>query len=95
LDGAETHQVEGHNVPSKQSRKSALVVPVSTPPPGIIPRLFNVRQASAYSGATVWAIRQLYWAKEVAGTIIGRRLLIERESLDAFIDRRLGERGVQ
>ncbi len=56
------------------------------------PRLLTVRQASAYSGATVWAIRQLYWAKDIAGTIIGRRLLIERESLDAFIDRKLAER---
>ena len=63
--------------------------------PNIIPRLLSVKQASAYSGATIWAIRQLYWAKEVAGTIIGRRLLIERESLDAFIDRKLALRGVQ
>jgi excisionase family DNA binding protein len=56
------------------------------------PRLLTVKQASAYTGATVWAIRELYWAKEVLGTIVGRRLLISRESLDAFIDRRLAER---
>jgi len=84
-------------VPSKQTRKSALVVPVSTPAPGtpsvsLIPRLLTVKQASAYSGATVWAIRQLYWAKDVLGFIAGRRLLISRESLDAWIDRRLAER---
>lgn len=65
----------------------------SPPASASIPRLLTVKQASAYSGATVWAIRQLYWAKEIAGTIIGRRLLISRESLDALIDRRLAERG--
>ena len=77
----------------KQPRKS-LVVPDSTSTAtAITPRLLSVKQASAYSGATVWAIRQLYWSKEVAGTIVGRRLLISRESLDTFIDRRLAERG--
>ena len=60
--------------------------------PDIIPRLLTVRQASQYTGATVWAVRQLYWAKEVAGFKAGRRLLISRESLDAWIDRRLAER---
>ncbi len=58
----------------------------------ITPRLLSVKQASAYSGATVWAIRQLYWAKDISGFIAGRRLLIERISLDQWIDRRLAER---
>ena len=77
-------------MPSAKSRKSPLVS--SSTNTDITPRLFTVRQASAYSGATVWAIRELYWAKEVLGTIVGRRLLISRESLDAFIDRKLAER---
>jgi excisionase family DNA binding protein len=58
----------------------------------VTPRLLTVKQAAAYTGATVWAIRELYWSKEVAGFIAGRRLLISRESLDAWIDRRLAER---
>lgn len=58
----------------------------------IIPRLLTVKQASAYSGATIWHIRQLYWAKEVAGFIAGRRLLISQESLDKWIDCKLAER---
>ena len=58
------------------------------------PRLLTVRQASQYTGATVWAVRQLYWAKEVAGFKAGRRLLISRDSLDAWIDRKLAERAV-
>ena len=58
----------------------------------VVPRLLSVRQASTYVGCTIWAIRELYWAKEVAGTIIGRRVLLDRKSLDAYIDRKLAER---
>ena len=58
-----------------------------------VPRLLTVKQASAYSGATVWHIRSMFWAKELAGFIAGRRLLISRESLDNWINRRLAERG--
>jgi excisionase family DNA binding protein len=65
----------------------------TAPATGVSPRLLTVKEASAYSGATVWAIRKLYWAKDIAGTIIGRRLLISRASLDALIDKRLSERG--
>ena len=60
----------------------------------VTPRLLSVKQAAAYTGATVWAIRELYWSKEVAGFKAGRRLLISRESLDGWIDRRLAERAV-
>jgi hypothetical protein len=93
VDGAATHQLEGTYVALKTSRKSASVVPVTpATSTGIVPRLFTVKQASQYSGATVWAIRQLYWAKDIAGFIAGRRLLLSRESLDKWIDARLGER---
>jgi hypothetical protein len=46
----------------------------------------SVKQAAAYTGATVWAIRQLYWAKDILGFIAGRRLLISRESLDLWTE---------
>jgi hypothetical protein len=58
------------------------------------PRLLTVKQAAAYSGATIWHIRELYWAKDVLGFIAGRRLLIERASLDAYITHRLSERAI-
>jgi excisionase family DNA binding protein len=58
----------------------------------LTPRLLTVKQAAAYTGATVWCVRELYWKKEVAGFKAGRRLLLSRESLDAWIDRRLAER---
>jgi hypothetical protein len=59
----------------------------------ITPRLLTVKQASAYCGATVWALRRLYWAKELPGIIVDRRLLVERVALDAGIDAKLAERG--
>jgi hypothetical protein len=94
-------------MPSKQPRKNpASSTPAVNPNPtldvrlsadtgverGITPRLLSVRQASVYSGATVWCIRSMYWAKELSGFIAGRRLLIDRTSLDAWIDRKLAER---
>ncbi len=91
-------------MPSLQSRKrqnasnAPAVVPFSTstsdtsPAASLVPRLLSVKQAAAYTGATVWAIRQLYWAKEIAGFIAGRRVLLDRTSLDRWIDRRLQER---
>lgn len=77
----------------KKFRKPA-VVPVPTPTSDITPRLLSVKQAAQYSGATIWHVRSLYWSKELAGFLAGRRLLIERESLDAWIDRRLRERAL-
>jgi excisionase family DNA binding protein len=80
-------------MPPSKSRKSAPVVPVTpTSTDTLVPRLLSVKQAAAYTGATVWAIRQLYWAKEIAGFIAGRRVLLDRTSLDRWIDRRLQER---
>jgi excisionase family DNA binding protein len=73
------------------SRSKSRVVPVPTPT-DITPRLLSVKQAAAYTGATIWHVRELYWAKEIAGFIAGRRVLLDRTSLDAWIDRRLQER---
>jgi len=74
-------------------KRKTLAVPASTSTPtDITPRLLSVKQAAVYTGATVWAIRELYWSRSVTGFIAGRRLLISRESLDAWIDRRLQER---
>ena len=58
----------------------------------INPRLLTIPQAAAYCACAVWAIRQAIWAKELSALQIGRRLLIDRDTLDSFIDRRLRER---
>lgn len=81
-------------MPSQSVRSVKSLTPASVSEVSVVPRLLTVKQASAYSGATIWHIRQLYWAKEIAGFIAGRRLLIERDSLDAYITRRLAERAL-
>jgi hypothetical protein len=40
----------------------------------------------------VWALRTAIIEKEVRACIIGRRYLIDRAALDAFIDRKMEER---
>lgn len=91
-------------MPSPQSRKrqnasnAPAVVPFSTSTSdtpsaaSLVPRLLTVKQAATYVGCTIWHVRELYWAKEIAGFIAGRRLLLDRTSLDRWIDRRLQER---
>jgi len=54
--------------------------------------MLTVRQAAAYAGCAVWAIRTAIWEKALSSCIIGRRLLIPREEIDAFINRKLQER---
>ena len=50
----------------------------------------NIRWATKAQQAQNRRIRR--WWKRPLQRVVGRRLLIERESLDAFIDRRLAER---
>jgi excisionase family DNA binding protein len=66
---------------------------VSVPTTPIIqPRLLTIKQAAAYCSAAIWAIRQAIINKELRACIIGRRFLIDRAALDAFIDRKISER---
>jgi excisionase family DNA binding protein len=50
------------------------------------PRLLSVREAAAYLGSTVWAIRTLVWEEQIPHIRIGKRLLIDRADLDNFVD---------
>ena len=58
----------------------------------LTPRLLTVKQASVYCACALWAIRQAIWAKELPAAFIGRRLVIDREDLDSFIDGKIAER---
>jgi excisionase family DNA binding protein len=64
--------------------------PVTLQP--IVPRLLTIKQAAIYLGAAVWAIRQAIWANDLKACKIGRRFVIPREELDAYIDRKIEER---
>ena len=51
----------------------------------IQPRLLGVQDAARYLGATAWFVRTLIWQQRIAFCKFGKRLLIDRADLDAFI----------
>jgi excisionase family DNA binding protein len=57
-----------------------------------VPRLLTIKQAATYCSCAVWAIREAIWSKELAACRIGRRFLVDRDTLDSFIDSRLRQR---
>ena len=75
----------GNGLPAVTSVIPALPSPV-------VPRLLTIPQAAAYCSAAIWAIRQAIINKELRACAIGRRFLIPREEIDAFINRKLQER---
>jgi len=48
-------------------------------------RLLTVRQAAQYLATTVWCMRSRAWNKEVPSIRLGKRLLFDRQDLDAFV----------
>ena len=48
-------------------------------------RLLTVSQAAKYLSTTPWCIRSLAWNKEVPTIRLGKRLLFDRQDLDAFV----------
>lgn len=49
----------------------------------------TIQAAAHYLSATVWAVRELIWRKEIRATKIGHRLIISRVELDLFLERRM------
>jgi len=88
-------------MPSHNSRKSSKSQTVTSPSnpsaviPQVQPRLLTIRAAAQYLSATVWAVRTLLWQQEIRHTQIGRRILIDRADLDAFVNQRLAAGGGQ
>ena len=48
-------------------------------------RLLNDEQAAKYLGTTRWCMRSLAWEKKLPTVRLGKRLLFDRQDLDAFI----------
>jgi excisionase family DNA binding protein len=64
----------------------------STPPPGQTPsasqaRLKSLRGAAFYLGLSYWTVRSLIWDGQLPSVRVGRRILIDSEDLDDFIER--------
>jgi len=51
------------------------------------PRLLGVKDAAHYLGSTVWFVRSLVWNGDIPSCRMGKRLLIDRQDLDSFVDR--------
>jgi excisionase family DNA binding protein len=60
--------------------------------PGIQPRLLNRFEASQYLGSTVTWVETLVREGTIPEVVQGKRHLIDRLDLDAYIDRVKGER---
>jgi excisionase family DNA binding protein len=54
--------------------------------------MLSIPQASAYAACAGWAIREAIWSHDLRAIKLGRRYVIDRADLDAYIDARLKER---
>ncbi len=53
----------------------------------VSPRLLGLKSAGGYLSLSYWTVRELVWRGELPSIRVGRRILVDREDLDAFIDR--------
>jgi len=60
----------------------------------IQPRMLRIEEAATYLGATVWFVRSLCWAHKIKFAKHGKRIVIDREELDRFIEQEKREVGV-
>ena len=51
----------------------------------IQPRLLGIAASALYLGATEWFVRTLVWERRVPFCRLGKRLLIDKQDLDAFV----------
>jgi excisionase family DNA binding protein len=50
-------------------------------------RLLSQQDAAAYLGISYWTVRDLVFRRELPFVKIGRRILVDRVDLDAYLDR--------
>lgn len=67
----------------RPKKVASVVVP---PTPSIsTPVAFPLKDAATYSGLTVWALRNAIWDKKIVARLAGKRLLLLRADVDAFV----------
>jgi len=52
----------------------------------IAPRMFDYHQAAAYTGLSYWTIREVALRGNFPIVRVGRRVLIDRKDLDAWLE---------
>ena len=51
------------------------------------PRLLSQQDAASYLGISYWTVRDLVFRHELPHVKIGRRILVDRIDLDAYLER--------
>lgn len=62
------------------SRATVQIVPLE-------PRLLSLKDAAKYLGCSFHFVRSKVWAKELAVIRLGKKFVIEKTDLDAWVDR--------
>jgi len=52
----------------------------------VAPRMFDYHQAAAYTGLSYWTIREVALRGNFPIVRVGRRVLIDRKDLDAWLE---------
>jgi excisionase family DNA binding protein len=50
-------------------------------------RLLSLRDAATYLSISYWTLRDLVWCGDLPSVRVGRRILIDHEDLNRFIER--------
>ena len=53
----------------------------------LIPRLLSQQEAATYLGISYWTLRDLVFRRTLPHVKIGRRILVDRVDLDAYLQR--------
>ena len=57
------------------------------------PRLLSQQDAAGYLGISYWTLRDLVFRREIPCVKIGRRILVDRLDLDAYLEQSKTHRG--
>ena len=49
-------------------------------------RLYSIKEAALYLGRSVWAVREMLWAGKMPYIKDGRRVLLDINDMDAWIE---------
>lgn len=50
-------------------------------------RLFSLPEAALYLGRSTWSVRRLIWGGEIPSVRAGRRVHVDVQDMDRFIER--------
>jgi excisionase family DNA binding protein len=62
------------------------VVPTTLPETTVSPRLYRLPDAAKYLSTSVWELRQRIREGDIPKIKLGKRFLLDRRDLDAFIE---------